>query len=451
MTQPTHRLNDRFLDLLVIAALWALVLVFFWDIVLAGRVLAGGDVFTYFYPYWAEATRAIRAGRLPLWNPYLFMGAPFLANSQAGVLYPLNWLLWLLVPAERSVHLSIVLHLCLAASNAYLWGRTSLRMGRLGAWTAGALFALGGYLGAQAEHVNQLQGLAWMPLLLLLWDRASNWRSNESANLQSRLSNSWLVGLAVIIGLVFLAGHTQTAFITLVGLAAYGLGPGLWRAVRWREWRPLARQTVLLASAAVLGAALAAAQLVPTWELSRLSIRAGGLPFNERVSFSLSPFYFARALLPGLVESVPPEHIEHVAYVGIIGLVLALVGCRQSRITDQPIGQPIILILLGLFLSLGLYNPLYLLLAHLPGLAHFRVPARWLALYTLGMAASAGLGIETMWRQRGRLPRRTCPACAALLALLIGWAVIGTRIGGSEPVGRFTVIGWAAGGTLALG
>jgi hypothetical protein len=453
MAQSTKPLANRLLDLLAVALLWALVLVFFWGIALAGRVLAGGDAFSYFYPYWAAATRAIRAGRLPLWDPYLFMGAPFLANSQAGVLYPLNWPLWLLLPAERSIHLTIVLHLCLAALNAYLWGRVSLRTGRLGGWAVGAIFALGGYLGAQVEHVNQLQGLAWLPLLLVLWDK--------SADRRRRISNLSFVGLAIVIGLIFLAGHTQTAFIALLGLAAYGLGPGLWRAARWREWKPLARQAALLVGAAALGMALAGVQLIPTWELSRLSIRAGGLPFNERLSFSLSPFYFARALLPDFVTPVLPGHIEHVAYVGVIGLALALVGfCNlqhptsnlEPQISNQPISKSTILLLLGLFLSLGLYNPVYLFLARfVPGFAHFRVPARWLVLYALGIAGLAGLGVEAMWQRHGRLSRRTLLVIAAVLVVLACWAVAGVRIRESEHVGRLTLIGWAAGGILALG
>ena len=101
---------------------------------------------------------------------------------------------------------------------------------------------------------------------------------------------------------------------------------------------------------------LAAVQLIPTWELSRLSVRAGGLPFNERLSFSLTPLYLARALLPGFVEPVSPEHIEHVAYVGITGLALAAIAMRiKSPI--QNLKSLILLLVVGLFLSLGLYNP----------------------------------------------------------------------------------------------
>ena len=89
----------------------------------AGWVLAGGDLQTYFFPYWTAAARAFQAGRLPLWNPDLFAGAPLLANSQAGVFYPLNWPLWLLSGSTlagmaRTLHWSVLLHLCLAALNA---------------------------------------------------------------------------------------------------------------------------------------------------------------------------------------------------------------------------------------------------------------------------------------------------------------------------------------------
>ena len=39
-----------------------------------------GDLVTSFYPYRTLAARAVREGTLPLWNPYMLSGAPFLAN-----------------------------------------------------------------------------------------------------------------------------------------------------------------------------------------------------------------------------------------------------------------------------------------------------------------------------------------------------------------------------------
>jgi hypothetical protein len=441
-------------DALAVLSLSFLVITFTWRIGLAGRVLAGGDIFTYFYPYWAEATRAIRAGRLPLWNSFLFMGAPFVANSQIGFFYPLNWPLWLLFPAHRSVHLTVILHLCLAALNAYVWGRNSLELGRLGAWTVGTLFALGGYLGAQFEHVNQVQGLVWLPLMLTLYDEVADPRCRRATH---RIAS---VGLGAVIGLVLLAGHTQTAFISLTGLSVYGVGPAVWDALRRGRWQPAIRRTALFGAVAMIGVALAGIQLVPTWELAQHSVRARGLPFNERVSFSLSPLYLGQALLPRFGRPVPPDHIEHVAYVGTIGLALAMVGFgravvgrrREKRATVSPPSRSIELALflmtfLGLFFALGVHNPLYLLLArYVPGFAHFRVPARWLALYVVGVAAFAGRAVHTVWEGR-RLRGRTVRIVVFSLVIVVVWATAGRWWGEGKNLGALDILGWL--GTIA--
>ncbi|HXV44479.1 MAG TPA: hypothetical protein VEC96_15550, partial [Anaerolineae bacterium] len=83
--------KPRLTGLLAVAALITLTFLFFWKILLTNLILAGVDTFLYFYPYKAYAAEALRQGRLPLWNPHLFMGAPLLANSQVGLFYPLNW------------------------------------------------------------------------------------------------------------------------------------------------------------------------------------------------------------------------------------------------------------------------------------------------------------------------------------------------------------------------
>jgi hypothetical protein len=258
--------------------------------------------------------------------------------------------------------------------------------------------------------------------------------------------------------LVLLAGHTQTAFISLAGLSIYGVGPALWRALREGDWQPVARGAVLVMVAAVIGVAAAGIQFVPTWELVRHSVRAQGLPFNERVSFSLSPLYIGRSLLPRFGDAVPPDHIEHVAYVGIIGLALAVGGLamavRQRREADS-VGSRLprcdgvaLLTFFGLFFALGVYNPLYLLLArYAPGFAHFRVPARWLALTVVGMAAFAGGTLQRMWDGE-RLEGRAVLLVVLSLAILVLWAVGGHWWGEERNLRTLEVVGWV--GTTAV-
>jgi hypothetical protein len=154
-----------------VLALLVSTLAFFWKMAFTNLILVGLDVFTYFYPYKAYAAEVIRQGHLPLWNPYLFMGVPFLANAQTALFYPLNFpLYWLPVP--KMVSWSIVLHVFLAGLFSYLYVRLSLRLGRWGAWLAAVVFAFSGFVGAQVEHVNQLNCSVWLPLLLLLFDLA---------------------------------------------------------------------------------------------------------------------------------------------------------------------------------------------------------------------------------------------------------------------------------------
>src|SRR5581483_4592323 len=49
-----------------------------------------GDIVVEFEPNRVYAVREIRAGRLPLWNPNNYCGAPFMAANQPAVFAPLR-------------------------------------------------------------------------------------------------------------------------------------------------------------------------------------------------------------------------------------------------------------------------------------------------------------------------------------------------------------------------
>ena len=376
-------------DWIAVCFLLVLTILFFWKIALTNLILVGLDVFTYFYPYKAYAAEAIRHGAFPLWNPYLFMGVPFLANIQAATLYPLNLpLYWLSVP--KMVSYSIVLHVFLGAAFTYLLCRRVLGLGPWAAFVSAITFALGGFLGAQVEHINQLSVLVWLPLLFWLFYLSYT---------RQGLLYPLLTGL--VIGVQFMGGHVQASYINLFAVACYvlylSLGQGLSAMVlHWRSGdtaRRVMRGLGLVLVVVLLGGGLAALQLLPTYELSTLSIRSGGLSYRQAVSFSLSPAIVALSLLPSFSDS---PFSEYIAYVGIIPLLLAFLGIwRRGRKQQAPFF--IALSMLGLFLALGAYNPLYYALYRLvPGFGLFRAPARWLYLYALGMAILAGLGIEEL-------------------------------------------------------
>lgn len=421
---------------LVGLGLAGLIALFLWRLVGGNLILAQGDAFLYFYPYWEAASQALRSGRVPLWNPQLFMGAPFLANSQVGFFYPLNWPVWWLLPVPYTFTASIVLHLGLGGLGVYWLGRRRLGLSRPGAFLSASLFALSGYLMAQVAHINQLQGLAWLPWVLGVYDLglaggSGGWWRWLRATLPTHLL------LAGLLALQLAAGHTQTLFITLVGL-------GLWLVVgtagRWRT--DLLRYGAGLGLAGLLAGGLVAIQLLPTLELIQRSGRAGGLPLNEALSFSLHPLLLTRSLLP---DYGPPLFSEYVAFLPLTACLLA--GLAVWRCRSRPELFPVlVLTVVGLFFALGQFNPLYVLLARLPGFAFFRVPARWLVLYSFGMALLAGAG----WDSLADLPNRRRPLVIGLFFLLalIGWGAFSPGLarfiptGPEAPAGLPTPLTW---------
>ncbi len=403
----------------VLALAAALTLAVFHRLALSDLILGRGDTFNYFYPYWGARDSALRAGTLPLWSPDLFMGVPLLANSQLGTFYPPNWLtIWLSAP--NAVRISILIHAIWAFLGTYVLARRALYLDLWGAVGAAALFAFGGCMGGRVEQINQLQGLAWMPWLFALLHHA----------LDRRWRSALLLGAGL--ALQFLTGHTQTVFITAVGLALYAL-----------MRRPL-RGLLIVGAAGGLALVLTLPQLLPTLDLTAVSNRSGGLTPNQVTAFSFSPFVMGRGLLPNYDA---PIFGEYIAYLGVIGIGLALIGGAARAYRPW-----LILALVGLALAFGLYNPVYWGLAALPGFNLFRVPARWLALFALAAALLAGAGI-TGWRAR-RVRLSSLLLIAVVGGLALAALLLTARNPDATPVmppEPITLAGWIVGLAVAVG
>ncbi|MCA9921536.1 MAG: hypothetical protein KC421_04145, partial [Anaerolineales bacterium] len=445
---------DRVMQLPPLLWLPPLLVLFFNKMALSNLILARGDTFLYFYPYWEAAADALRNGRIPLWNSQLFMGAPFLANSQVGFFYPLNWPLWLLLPTPYAVSASILLHLFIAGWGAYLAAQRTLYLDRSAALATAVLYALGGYVTAQVEHVNQLQGMAWFPWFFVVLAYCAD---------EKVISRMWVVGrtalgVAALFALQLLAGHTQTAFISGVALLVWGgamflahqfnkeTENGLLFRFQFDRFRSRAPLALLLGIGLV--SMITAVQLLPTLELTQFSSRQGGLAVNEVLSFSLHPLLLAKALLPGYEQSL---FSEYVALLPITALVLTVIGAWQWR-QWRGVLPALALVLVGLLLALGRFDPLYWLLARLPGFNLFRVPARWLLLYAFGMALLAGLGWQIVldrWLMR-TLDWRTVPERARenlwqverplrialfIIISLMLWSVVANLLAAFIPTG----------------
>jgi hypothetical protein len=414
--------------------LFAAALAFYYPLVFLGRALVDYDAFVYFYPQRVFLARSLVSGRIPLWDPDLFLGAPFLANPQTAVLYPPSWL-FVLGPVQSVYAAQLVLHAFLSAFFTYLLVRHALGVLPLAAAIGGLAYAFGGFAVGQVGHLNQISAAAWLPAVLLAYDRFTVTRRVY-----------WLALGALALGLQLMAGHPQETYMTLIVLGIFAAVRAPWRSVPRLVWCAAGG-----ASMCLLGGALSAAQLLPTLELAPLSIRGEGVNWRDAVAGSLPAYLAVRALLPPFWISVP--YTEYLGYVGVTPVTLGLAAVMLGRWRPALFG--LLVSFLGVFLALGENNALYpVVFSSVPGFDTFRVPARWLLLWQFGAAVLAALGANWIGRgARVRLRDRWVWARGVLLALILVTAVAWQDQQGEPFPQRRTPFAFAAiaAATLATG
>lgn len=421
-------------DVVAAGGILAASLLFYFPLVFLGRALVDYDAFVYFYPQRVFLARSLLAGHIPLWDPNLFLGAPFLANPQTAVLYPPSWL-FLLGPVESVYAAQLVLHAVLAAFFTYMLARYAFGVLPLAAVIGGLAYAFGGFAVGQVGHLNQISAAAWLPAVLLAYERfASSGRT------------SWVPLGALALGMQFLAGHPQETYMSLIVLGIFGLV-----SAPWRNPRRLVRCALGGTAMCALGGLVSAAQLLPTLELAPLSIRGDGVNWLDAVAGSLPPYLAVRALLPPFWIRVP--YTEYLGYIGVTPVVLGLLAVMFGR--SRPALFGVLVSFLGVFLALGENNGMYaVVFSSVPGFDTFRVPARWLLLWAFGAAILASLGAD--WIGRGsivRLRSRWLWPRALLLVVIVVTAMAWQQDQG-EPFAQrrtpFMFLGLAA-ATLAIG
>jgi hypothetical protein len=424
-------------DLLAGGLLSLLIAGFFWR-TLSDEVYQpadGGDLVSFLFPTYRFAAQQISQGTLPLWNPHLYGGAPFVSDIQAGFLYLPNLLLFLINPQfdYRTLQWLAVGHLYWAALGMYVLLRTLRPAGdqpltRPAAAFGALAFALSDPLVIHFGNLNLIAVLSWLPWVLAAYTRAlaeRNWR--------------WAVGAGFLFALGNYAGHAQSSLyigLALVVITVIGV-IGEWRLRDWRlsasanlpvshsplSNHPITQSPNLQSSVSTLYSLLitlavafllTAPILLPAIELTRYSARSEYL-YQDAVNYSLAPTQALIGLVtPGFFGHGPALHWSlwqrvETPFAGVATLLLAGVGLLLIPAGERRRLWPWLgLALCGLIMALGIYAILHGWLTQLvPGLAQLRAPARALALWTLGLAVLAAAGLDHLTRPFTPSPVRT--------------------------------------------
>ena len=392
--------------------LLAEVLAFFRHVLVYGHYAIPWD-FRYYHlsQAWFIA-RSFARGELPLWDPYTYCGMPFYANLTAQLFYPPALAAILLSNFGGGGHLlywlelQMAAHVFLAGVFTY-WLLRRLGLGRAAAVAGATVYQLGAYTASQAEHLGAVDAAAWLPLTwlcVIVLSERFRWR--------------WLAGLACALAMSLLAGFPATTAVVFISCFLLAAILTILRR---------ASQLVLVhtAIAAVWAVLLAAIQVFPTLQLSRLSVAqyrsqflktGGGMPLQALISLVL-PNHYGMLTFDGGVWKHPWEVTLLYTYCGIPALVFAVLAVLSRR--NRYAAGIALLTLSATLWMLGDSTPVgKTIFVLLPDAVKGSLYAQFaLCAFSLGMAVMAGLGADQVLS--GRRPWVQAAVVAIVAADLI--------------------------------
>uniref|UniRef100_A0A7V3PSM2 YfhO family protein n=1 Tax=candidate division WOR-3 bacterium TaxID=2052148 RepID=A0A7V3PSM2_UNCW3 len=380
------------------------VIIYFWKIINSQNFL-WEDILYQYYPFHYYLFAKLRNLTLPIWNPYMFAGMPFLADIQTQVFYPLNWILALISTTSQQwvywlVEFKCILHILLGALGFYLLMR-ELKSSPFAGIISGITFAFSSFMVMHIIHLTLINTYAWLPLILLFFYRTL---------FNRKIQDALLAG--IILGFANLAGHPQ---ITLHIVYALGLLFIVYIILNWRREQIfiISKQLPLFILIILTGFALAACAYLPSYRYSLYTVREL-MTFAESAELSLPPSFLLTMFIPKFFGSItatgtdtvqfwgnPANYAywETAVYMGITPLILALIGIIFNP--HKLRWHFAILALFALLFALGRFTPLYrLAFEFLPGFNRFRIPARFIGLVITAVAFFAGLGIDVLIKSR---------------------------------------------------
>lgn len=409
----TRRIHRPRAEMAALTSLVVLPLIVYALPAVVGHPVVPGDDLTQNLPLRELVGRDLRSGHLPIFDPYLWGGAPLLAGWNAGAAYPLTWL-FALLPGIAAWTVNLVAAAAAAALGSYGFLRAS-RLGILGSWAGATTFAFGGAMVAQAPHIGLVIGMSWAPLALLALLRLT---AAGPVTWPSRLR--WTVVLGVAFGLVLLSGEPRAVTDVAVVLVLYGA----WRLVRLR--RAAAAAAVGVGTGALLGLGLGSIQLLPGLaavatsqraEVSAFLFGAGSLPVRWLALLGVPDLLGGSGSFGQPVFFANYNLTEVTGYVGLLPLVAAVAlfaSWRRHRpVPDWLVWE--VVAAAGILLALGDHTPLWHVLIHIPLFGGQRLQSRGILVTDLALAILLAYWLDG-WvrapRRPWRLPR-TSPRPAA--------------------------------------
>jgi len=388
-----------------------------------------------------------RDGFSPLWTPYIFSGFPQIADLQVAVFYPANLVIGLLaVFSQKIIFWQLALHYALAGFGMFLLARYLTQNSFAGIF-AGVAYMFSGFMIGHASHLGMQNTAAWLPIVFFLAMRAldkHSWR--------------WAVLAGTAAGVMILAGHFQMAVFALFALGLYlifnlfvSMYSHIWRGrvsnnenvKQFSNFKPKTNSygdswesaggsptSHIGLWAVIVGMTflISAVQLLPTFELTKQSQRAG-IPLEMAQTESLNPKSLWSIIIPNHQNvsegeyQGPWDRTQNDLFLGKIIIIFALLGIISYWIPAYAgmtkryiIFFLITLAMVALLYSLGRYGFLHQYFYLLPFFNKMRAPSNMMLIFDFAIILLAALGLNSL---KKIIPRYFKIIALAAIALLI--------------------------------
>jgi hypothetical protein len=382
--------------------LCSLPLLVFSGAFLFGETFFYRDLYQHFVPTKKLFTEIIKSGQLPLWNPYLHGGQPFLAEINFSVLYPSN-VLYLILPFYTAFNINIIGHVMFAAAGAYCLARFT-GMSAYGSLFCGVIFAFCGYSLSQVNLLSRLLAYPYIPWLCLFWHRFL---------LEKQFK--WFFICALFATFQIFAGTPEWTLVAFLLMLIWSLGVPYEISNR--------RKIVNLLFLGIVTLLFSAIQIIPTSEMVAVSSRSQKATFDAFSFWSIHPERLPEFVLPnflGRTDTLSANDywgsaIEYLRfpyvlsiYFGFAVLLLAVCGLKSPQKHSRKLCYLLAATaLLAILFSLGKYFPLtYFVYKWVPGVDRFRYPVKFLCAAILPISYLAASGFESHWSNPDRKTSR---------------------------------------------
>lgn len=338
--------------------------------------------------------------KIPLWEPRLAMGFPVLAEGQSGVFYPLNVILSFL-PEVTGLTVSVILVFIFSSIFTYFYSK-SIGLDDYAAIFAAITFSYSSFFIFRIKHLNLVWAAAWFPFVLFCIRQL-----NKEKNLFYAFLGATGLTMQILIG------HPQITYYSFFICVIYFFFEVANNDYNNSFWKGACKTVIgYFILLFFLPFLLGAVQLIPTYELVKLSPRfsydissVNSFPYRLKFLFTfLLPYFFGNPAKASYNEAISESGIfwENNSYIGLIPIVLvfyAVVKYRKMKIIRY-LKFYIFLSIFSFLLMLGTSTFVFLIFTKiLPGFSLFRFPSRFSLFLIFSFSIIAGMGAEKLSRK----------------------------------------------------